>query len=483
MTPDSKKHHLAKGTIFILTGKISLYLSGYIIHFGLVRIISPEIYGLFGVILALLTVLQILLMSGIPKAVSKYLSEGYNGITIKKIAFITQSSYAIIISILIFFFAQVIARLLNDYSLVGYIRFLSLIIITRSFNELYGSFFNGYRNFKKQAVLTIINSVSRIFFVFSFVYLGYEIYGVLGGYLSASLLGVFYGLMFSKTKKTDREIKCRQLIIFSFPIIIFSFLFHLITILDLLFIKASKIPESYVGYYTSARVLSTFFIVIAIAFSSTLFPSVSKSFFSKNKEKTNLYIKSSLRYIFIIFVPTAVIISSNSKEILSLFFTSQYSVANTSLSILIWGWLFLQLFFVLSSIINSSGKSKIPAFITGIALVVAFFSNYFLVNQYGIEGGAIATLITGVFCVFVGIFYVNRIFKVLIEISSLLRIISASLIILLISFSIKIEGILLIFWCIILFLIYLAILFFIKEINREDIKLAKDLLKAINSKS
>jgi stage V sporulation protein B len=422
-------------------------------------------------------------MSGIPNALSKYLSEGFDGKNIKNKSFILQSTYTILIAIIVFILSPVISNLLNDFDLIGYIRFLSIIIFIRSLNQLYGSIFNGYRDFQNQSILMVINSVSRIIFVFAFVYLGYSIYGVLGGYLSSSFLGLLYGMFFSKTKRTEKQVNYKNLINFSFPIILFSFLFHLITTLDLFFIKASSIPENYVGYYTSARLLSTFYIIIAVSFSLTLFPSISSSFSSGNKENTDSYIKTSLRYILLLFVSAAVIISAYSKELLSLFFTSQYAIAKSALSILIWGWLFLQLFFVLSSIINSSGKSKIPAFITGIALIVAFLSNHYLVNQYGIEGGAMATLITGVFCLLVGIFYVHRIFRVSIEISSLLRIISASLIILLISLSIKIEGILLIFWCIILFSIYLGILLLIREINKEDIRLAKDLLKSLSFKN
>ena len=62
MTPNDIRHRFAKGVLYILGGNIVLNLSGYIIHFGLVRIITPELYGSLGVVLSLLTVIQIFLM-------------------------------------------------------------------------------------------------------------------------------------------------------------------------------------------------------------------------------------------------------------------------------------------------------------------------------------------------------------------------------------------------------------------------------------
>jgi stage V sporulation protein B len=475
-------HHLARGSIYLITSLVAFYLSGYLIHFMLARIISPITYGAIGVILSILTVLQIFLLNGIPTAAAKYLSEGANGKEIRDRSLILQLLYTLFIAFLVFITAPIIAGLLNDQAYIAYIKFLPIVIFVRSINQLFDNFFNGYREFTKQSIHMAIDSFPRLLFVFTFIYMGYGVYGVLGGYAAASLIGIIYAIFFFEPKKTKQSVSYRQILNFSFPVIIYSVFFHLITSLDLFFIKSSTISAEYVGFYTSARVLSTIFAIVSISFSLTLLPSISHSFSTGDTGNTKSYIQTSLRYIFIVFIPIAVIISVYSRELLSLLFTPEYANAGNALSILIWGWFFLQIFFVLSAMINASGKSKIPAFITGLSVIIAFISNFFLVNHYGMEGGAVATLIAGIICFTSGVHFVHKIFKVSIELNSTLKISGGSLILFIISIFFNPEKVFLLGWILVIFAFYLAFLFLIKAINKEDIKLVRQLYISFGSR-
>lgn len=71
----NKGNIMAKGTIYLMFAQAILLASGYIIHVGLTRILSPLEYGRFGVILGLLMIIQIFLNVGIPETVSKFISE------------------------------------------------------------------------------------------------------------------------------------------------------------------------------------------------------------------------------------------------------------------------------------------------------------------------------------------------------------------------------------------------------------------------
>ena len=94
------KHNVAKGGFYIITSYFVFYLSGYVIHFGLTRIVTPAIYGTIGVLITLLSVLQIFL-TGIPASASKFLSEGIDGTELKKKTLLLQSAYTFSISLLI----------------------------------------------------------------------------------------------------------------------------------------------------------------------------------------------------------------------------------------------------------------------------------------------------------------------------------------------------------------------------------------------
>ncbi|MFH1759930.1 MAG: oligosaccharide flippase family protein, partial [bacterium] len=399
-----------------------------------------------------------------------------DGREIRKKTIILQSAVVIFAAFLILMLSPFIAGLLKDPDLCKYIRLLSVLLIIRGINCLFENYFNGYREFGQQAVLVMINSVPKIFFVLLFLGAGYGMYGLLAGYAFAPLLGIIFGLIFFKPRTGSRGISYSRIIRFSFPAVIYSFFFYLINSMDLFFIKASDIPEDQVGFYASARIISTAFFIISLTFSFTLLPSISKSFSANDGDKTVSYINSSLRYVFIAFMPVAIIISTNSEKILGIFFTHEYIRAAHALSILIWGWFLLQIFYIIASMINATGKSKIPAFIAGAALGVSVMGNYYLVNHYGIEGGATATLLAGIFSFTAGLFFIYRIFKISTNFLSIARISSASIVLSVIAHFINAQGVLFIVMCILLFVIYYAILFIIKEINQEDIKLAKELL-------
>ena len=55
--------------MYILTAQLVFMASGYLIHFGLGRLLGSELYGVYGVMLSLITITTIVLTAGIPQAV------------------------------------------------------------------------------------------------------------------------------------------------------------------------------------------------------------------------------------------------------------------------------------------------------------------------------------------------------------------------------------------------------------------------------
>ena len=471
-------HHLAKGSIYLITSYVLFYLSGYLIHFVLARHVSPGTYGTIGVILSILTLLQILLMQGIPTAAAKYLAEGADGKEIRNKSLLLQFVYTLLICLFVYLLSTVIADLLRDETFIPYLKFLPMVIFMRSMNQLFNSFFGGYREFRRQAMHLAIDSFPRAFFVFVFIYLGYGIYGILGGYAAASLTGLIYAVILFKPKSSDRSVSYAQIIDFSYPVILYAIFFQLLTSLDLFFIKRLSGYGELVGFYTSARVLCTTLTIVSAALSLTLLPSISHSYSAKDVERTNAYIQTSIRYLFMFFVPIAVIFSVHANGLLSLFFTPEYAKAGDALSLLVWGWFFLQTFYVISAMINASGRSKIPAAIAAVSILISVASNTYLVDRYGIEGGALATFITGAVSLGAGLYFVYRIFQMSVHMASTLRICVASGLIFGISVLAHPGGILLLGWVLLLFILYVAILFMLKVISHEDILLMKALIRS-----
>ena len=65
---------LAKGTLYFMSVQLVFLASGYIIHASLGRLLGPAAYGIFGVVISLMTLVNVLLVTGVPMAGSRFVA-------------------------------------------------------------------------------------------------------------------------------------------------------------------------------------------------------------------------------------------------------------------------------------------------------------------------------------------------------------------------------------------------------------------------
>ena len=466
---------MAKGTVYIMIAQVIFLSSGYAVHFGLGRYLGPVEYGTFGVILSLLAMVHLFLQNGVPQAISKYVAEGNDIDSVKKEGLKVQTLFFFITFVVYFSSAPFLAELLKDPSLTDYIRLSAFIIPIRAIERVYTGTLNGIRAFDKQAKILAFYSVSRVFAVFALVIIGFAITGVIIGYLIAAVVALILAKHWCAYKKDGEGFSREKIIKFAFPIILFAFGFTAIMNIDLLFVKALVSGEVKTGFYTSAWAMARLPFFVFSALSLTLLPSISKSTSINDNEQTKNYISNSLRYLLMILLPTTLLISVTSDNLLSLTYTPEYSQAGSALSILIFGVTFLTIFVTLATIITASGKPKVSMGIALSLVPIAVVLNLMLVPEYQLEGAALATTITTFVGMIISGVYVAKRFRALMNPMSFCKICIASLVICFIGMMFDVSGIILIGWYAVLILIYLGLLWIIREIKKEDVEIVKSL--------
>jgi stage V sporulation protein B len=474
----NNEHLMAKGTLHLMVAQAVFLVGGYIIHFGLARIVTPSDYGRFGVTLAILQILQIFLVKGIPEAVTKYISEGKDTKKTNSISFKIQLSLSFSIFVIIIVLSPFIADILNDDKLMWYIIIISLVIPIRAIYSIYTGYLIGLREFKKVGIIYNINYISRVLFVFLFILIGFGILGALGGIICGSMLSLFFSYYLTRKKEDiiGKNISSKEIIRYATPMIIFSATYLILMNLDLLFIKSFLNNPINAGYYTAARMISSIIFIVFFGLSISLLPSISKSVSKKDIIQIRSYIHLSLRYMLMIIVPICIIIGIYANGFITLFYPDEYGLASSSLSLLIIGTALITIFVIFGTIINGAGKPKISMCIGGISVIIFIILNYILVPRYGMEGGALSTCIIGLITMIISGILVYKYFKALVEIKSFFKIFIGGLIIGGIGFFIDTDGLSLILWTFVLLAIYIFILYLLKEIKKEDIKLAKAIL-------
>ncbi len=476
---------MAKGTVWLMGAQISFLLGGYIIHFGLGRMLGPADYGTFGIILSLFAIVRIFLQGGVPQAVTKYVSEGRSVYWAKKNAYIIQSIVVILCFIVIFVFAPYIASLLGDISLSHYIRLMSLMIPINGIYQIYLSIINGKKLFLKVASIKIIYSFLRPVMVFAFVLLGFAVFGALSGLIIAVLFALLFSLFVMRKiedKSTKIPIGLKEMFWFFLPLVVLSVMITSIRSLDMLFVKSLMREGRFVGYYTSAWAVSALPITVFTAISFTILPSVSSSIAKNNLDLTRSYIRNAIRYTTMILLPITLLVVANPGKLLAFFYTQEYKLGGGALRILIMGMLFFTIFFMFNTTIIAMGKPKIPMAIVLFLLPIDIILNYIFIPIYGLEGAAFTTTLISFIGMCVTACYLFKKIGGIVDSISCLRLLAASAFIFTIAIFITTSGWFLIIIYVVLLLGYIGLLWILKEIKEDDIRLLKDIFNISEKK-
>ncbi len=468
------KNVVARGTVYLMVAQLTIMLSGYLIHIGLARMLGVEIYGDLGFILSLVLITKTFFLTGVPRAVTKFISENRTraDAVLKAGAELQLILIGICLSIYLFF-SENIAHLFRDPSLAGLIRLSAFIVLPLGIYGIYSKgYLNGIRQFKNQAISETVHSIFKVIFAFLLVYLGFGLFGAIAAYILAPLIACMVVLRFTKIKKSDHKFNKLTLLKFALPLT----LFYAVTIttndLGLLAVKRILQQDILTGYYTAANTLSRITLSVFTALPMTMLPSISASVAKRDYKLTKKYINQALRYTVLILFPVTVLISSYSTQIMNLLYSSEFMKAAPVMSILVFAFTFFSIFMILCSFVAGANKPMLTFIFASLSLAVCLILNIILVPLLALRGAAIATLAAAIFGFLLASVYVLTRFKTLISPVSLARITLATAIIYILSRFLYSSGIMFIGYFILLVLVYLFVLIVIKEITKEDLEIA-----------
>ncbi|NOR15804.1 MAG: oligosaccharide flippase family protein [Candidatus Aminicenantes bacterium] len=457
--------------LFLTLGAFLFFIAtGYVIHIYLGRSLGPEEYGVFGVVISLLAIVEVFFLKGMRDTVAKYVSEyPQKAKAIKNKGLKLQMYFAGILGVLFFVLSPYIAALLRDESLAPYLRLVSLIVPFVAVHTIYLGYLSGIGRFGQRALVVILYCVVKVVAVFLLVFLGFGVKGAIFAYLLGALFGVILSVYFTHDKeKVSGYFPASQMIAFALPLIFFSGAKNLLMTLDLLFVKVMIQENSAAGLYTAAMMLTKVPHIIFLAFTIILLPAVSKATSVGDGAQTSRYINSSLKYLLILLLPILFFLASAPREIMELVYSEQYVPAAEVLVILIFGISFITVFSVLTTVVTGSGRPKTALAMVLVLVPLDVVLNLILIPRYALRGAAWATTVTCFLGMIISLIYVRRKFGPLLRLRSFLGIVAASSLFYLGPNFLPMSGPLLILQGMILSGFYVLVLFAVKEISPRD---------------
>lgn len=314
--------------------------------------------------------------------------------------------YQLILSVLFIFSSIFFVQKYGDVLLI-FIFFTIRLIGFYFFNHIQ-SFFRVYHDNKNFAR---VNNVVNVFGLILIIILTY-FFG-LKGYLFAISVAPFLSLFwFFKYKILNFQrikLQKKELWSYSFHAVFTAFLSDLLFSLDILLL-GFLLNENAVADYKVAIILPSNLTFLAVSMLQADFPKIAKN------AHNQLFVKDYISNYYKIFIPICLVILGVSfffaKEILTLFFSSQYAHETQVFLILVITFLMNMLFRNLfGNLLSAVGEMKKNTIISIFSLIVLGISAFILVPKFQILGMGISVFLAMSFSGFLGMFFFWKYFK------------------------------------------------------------------------
>lgn len=418
-----------RGTLYITAAKIWFMVSGSAIHFILPRLINQEQFGIYQVVVGVVSVINAVIITGTYQTVSKRVSEDEgNAGSVKSTALKLQVLIGGGSSLMFFLAAPVVARFLGDGRLVNYLRLASLITLCYSFYAVFTGYFNGRKRFLTQASLDMSYSTFKLAFIVLLVWMGLGVAGGIGGFALAAASVLLLSALVAGKSERPRPVHVKDLLQFQSYLLLFTLAINLLQKTDLILIKALSSPDPLTasenaGSYGAAVNVANITYQVIISATFVIFPLISQSTFARDRARTQAYVSNTLRYTLLVMALSATLFSANASGVLSLVYLPSYQAGAAALVIVAYGMLLFGLLYVATTMISAGGHPRVSLLIGLGALAVSAALNWLLIPAYGLAGAAVATTVAMLVGATVACGYLWRKFGALMPIWSVVRIV------------------------------------------------------------
>lgn len=294
--------------------------------------------------------------------------------------------------------------------LANYFLIVTISLPLFIFHELFLYFFIAVRKFRHYNIfMFVLPNVLLLIFLYLFYYLelpGH--YSFLAFACSIIIVVAAEALMIFefKPKKETSIVTTRELVKTAFPMMFSGLMLYLLNWTDVI-ILGTMVSEEEVGIYNIAFKIGSVGFLVIISVNTIIMPKMAELYGQKNFMELKKLIQNSTRLIAVLSVPVVIGLIVLSDFILS-FFGAEAIQGKSTMMILAAGVLFSAVCGNTDQILNMTNNEKLFRNITLICFLLNIVLNYILIPRYGINGSAIASLITNVVLNIVSLYYVKK---------------------------------------------------------------------------
>ncbi|MDF1540541.1 MAG: oligosaccharide flippase family protein [Candidatus Thorarchaeota archaeon] len=397
------RQKIGRGALVLAISQGVFIITAYLIQFILGRILGPQDYGTYGVVLSTMNVGLIAVSSGIPLTISKYVAQNGMNSRFLKDAYRIGFILALLIYATYFIISYPLAIVYNDSSITVFIQVCGFVLLTYSLFAIVTNQLNGLQQFDRQSWVQMSYHVIRFMMIVGFVLGGFSIIGALLGNAISPIFGFIIGIIIVRSIKPNQEKEddvsshefniMDEFLKYSVPIIAFSIAFNLMSNLDLWAVKALITASAEAaGYYNAAYQLGRVPLYAGQALAAAVFPAIARAQSKGNIEELSSNFGLGIKYMTVIGVIVSLGIIALSGEFIEFVFGVDYAPAQIPLMILSIALVCQSVMGISLYALNASNYPKIATYLCGFLIVVDLALLLILVPLYGLVGAALSTV-------------------------------------------------------------------------------------------
>ncbi|MDR3559508.1 MAG: polysaccharide biosynthesis C-terminal domain-containing protein [Candidatus Pacebacteria bacterium] len=281
----------------------------------------------------------------------------------------------------------------------------------------------------------------------------------------------------STQENSQSSFDWKKLAAFAWPVTIFLIAYQFLNTIDLYLVKGILRSDIQTGLYNAAYTVGTIPYNLFYALTIVLLPAVSKTTSAGQDTETKKIVSQSLRFLVMLLIPVCILMSYFYFPLMVVFFSKRFALSAPVMSIYVFAEGFLTVFYVLTFILNGAGKVKIPMYAALIGLFLNTIVTYFLIKIYGLIGAASGTALMALAIMLFTLVYTYHEFGYIFKSKSFWKMIMAALVMTVAAFAFSRNSYFFILWSAILFALYLSILYFLRELKKEDLNILLKMAK------
>lgn len=461
----------ARGTIVTALSSTIAVLSGAVTTVYLARTMGPETFGIWALVLSVVTWCEFAAFSFWTQSIPKFISgSGDNWRRLADTAFSGSLLCFIAWVIVLALAATPIADFFREPQARTLILFFAVDIPLIGLYRVCTSVLSGRERYIDRAIGDALYWVTKFVFMCGLVALGYGIPGAISGSILASVVGLWWSWSRTSIRPRLPNRSLRPLLVFSAPIMLVAVSHRLLQNIDLWMVKGTLSSAKLAGFYGVSMGVVQAGVLISGALTVTVLPSVSRALAEERTESARNTVRQGYRFALTVIAAGIAIMAANAAPLIKLVFSAQYSEAAIPATILTGAALMLSLMALGQAILVATGYPYTALWAVLPLVPIDVGLNWLLITRFELVGAAMATTLTGTTGALVLGLLVWRELKAGLPALTILRVAIAAFVAYYIGRSLQFSGIGIIAECAIMCVAYVGALTATRELRQDDLE-------------